>query len=399
MTFRFQRRVRLFPGLRLNVSKGGVSLSAGPRGGTVTAGRRGIYGNLGLPGTGLSKRSRLDRSKGGGRRANHANASRPGPARDGALELRWPLAARQPQVVDPASGQALEASLQAQVLAANRAAVIELGLARAQALQARQDDAIQVHRQLGPDFDPAEALMPAVDESRRPPTSLAATPPSPWWRLIPPIFQRRQQRYEQARQAHEQALRRFAAERAEARAVVEDQLERARQAEEGAREALLSALIEGLDFPFDTEACFAFDGDVLNLDIDLPGEDDLPAIEHGFNQRSLEPTEKPLSARAVRLNYARHVHALAILLAGIALRSLPSLALVRLSGFRPAMNPATGRQQEECLFSILVDRAGWEAIDPQRLGELDPMDVLAPFEQRKAMSKTGIFRPIEPLPA
>jgi len=64
--FRFQRRITLFPGVRLNISKTGISLSIGPRGLSLTISRRGIHLNTGIPGTGLSHRKRL---RGGSSRA------------------------------------------------------------------------------------------------------------------------------------------------------------------------------------------------------------------------------------------------------------------------------------------------------------------------------------------
>jgi hypothetical protein len=59
MGFRFQRVLRIFPWLRLNVSKSGVSGSVGPRGADVNFGRHGVTTNAGIPGTGLSYRSKL----------------------------------------------------------------------------------------------------------------------------------------------------------------------------------------------------------------------------------------------------------------------------------------------------------------------------------------------------
>lgn len=53
MAFRFRRRVRLAPGVRLNLSKSGGSLSFGPRGATLTLGPHGRRTTLGIPGTGL----------------------------------------------------------------------------------------------------------------------------------------------------------------------------------------------------------------------------------------------------------------------------------------------------------------------------------------------------------
>jgi Protein of unknown function (DUF4236)/Bacterial SH3 domain len=59
MGFRFQRRLKLFPGVRLNFSGGGISTTIGVRGASVTLGRSGAYVNVGLPGTGLSFREKL----------------------------------------------------------------------------------------------------------------------------------------------------------------------------------------------------------------------------------------------------------------------------------------------------------------------------------------------------
>lgn len=60
MGFRFRKSIKIFPGLRVNLSKTGASLSVGGRGASVNIGPRGTYGNVGLPGTGLSYRERLD---------------------------------------------------------------------------------------------------------------------------------------------------------------------------------------------------------------------------------------------------------------------------------------------------------------------------------------------------
>ena len=57
MALRFQRRIRIAPGIRLNLSKSGIGVSAGVRGLRVGLDSRGRpYGSAGLPGTGLSVR-------------------------------------------------------------------------------------------------------------------------------------------------------------------------------------------------------------------------------------------------------------------------------------------------------------------------------------------------------
>jgi hypothetical protein len=59
MGFRFQKRIAILPGVRINLSKSGASASIGPRGADVNIGRDGITTNAGIPGTGLSWRSKL----------------------------------------------------------------------------------------------------------------------------------------------------------------------------------------------------------------------------------------------------------------------------------------------------------------------------------------------------
>jgi len=60
---RFQKRLRILPGLRINLSKSGASTTLGARGAGVNIGKDGITTNAGLPGSGLSYRQKV----GGGR--------------------------------------------------------------------------------------------------------------------------------------------------------------------------------------------------------------------------------------------------------------------------------------------------------------------------------------------
>jgi len=60
MGFRFQKRIRIFKGLTLNLSKSGTSWTLGGRGASVNLKDGKATGNVGIPGTGLSYRERLD---------------------------------------------------------------------------------------------------------------------------------------------------------------------------------------------------------------------------------------------------------------------------------------------------------------------------------------------------
>lgn len=59
MSIRFQRRIKILPGVKLNISKKGISTTIGPRGLSVNTGKRGTYLNTGIPGSGISSRTKL----------------------------------------------------------------------------------------------------------------------------------------------------------------------------------------------------------------------------------------------------------------------------------------------------------------------------------------------------
>ena len=78
MGLRFRKRLRLMPGVHLNISKSGISTSIGRPGLTVNIRKGRARATVGLPGTGLSYSEEIRRSTG----------TRPPPAR-GSTRLPW----------------------------------------------------------------------------------------------------------------------------------------------------------------------------------------------------------------------------------------------------------------------------------------------------------------------
>ncbi len=75
MSFRFWRRIRIAPGVTLNLSKSGGSLSFGPRGAKITVGPRGSRATAGIPGSGMFYTVPLTGGKGKGRRSTSSKAT------------------------------------------------------------------------------------------------------------------------------------------------------------------------------------------------------------------------------------------------------------------------------------------------------------------------------------
>lgn len=61
MAWRFRKIFKIVPGVRLNMGKKGITgVNVGKQGLSVTIGKLGIFRNIGIPGTGLSHRSKID---------------------------------------------------------------------------------------------------------------------------------------------------------------------------------------------------------------------------------------------------------------------------------------------------------------------------------------------------
>ena len=72
MTWSYRKRVRIAPGVHLNLSRRGVSTTIGVRGASVNFGKKGTYVNIGIPGTGFYNRQKIL----GGRGRPHASVKR-----------------------------------------------------------------------------------------------------------------------------------------------------------------------------------------------------------------------------------------------------------------------------------------------------------------------------------
>lgn len=63
MAWNYRRRIKVIPGVYMNLSKNGVSTSIGVRGASVTLGKSGTYVNTSIPGVGLYNRQKLSNNQ------------------------------------------------------------------------------------------------------------------------------------------------------------------------------------------------------------------------------------------------------------------------------------------------------------------------------------------------
>ena len=59
MALRFSKRIKIAPGIRVNIGKRGISTTLGPKGASLNVNKKGVHLNSSIPGTGLSSRTKI----------------------------------------------------------------------------------------------------------------------------------------------------------------------------------------------------------------------------------------------------------------------------------------------------------------------------------------------------
>ncbi|NZA25500.1 DUF4236 domain-containing protein [Luteimonas sp. SJ-92] len=400
---RFRRRVTIAPGLRLNVSGSGLSLSAGPRGASVTFGKGGVWGNAGLPGTGLHERFKLSGSGPSARGDRRVPSQR---AIEAALLeeflscrpcLKVPLQGG-PIAMEDGAGNRISPEMEAVAWKHLRASLIDQVEARCASVREGIAALATLHHAT-PAPKPPLAHRPAPFAEPEPP--LPTPLPYHWlWKWIPWYRARIDRENEAARQMHSEQMDAWIAQRdAHARANAEAALRFAARDEGGDEglEAFLEWHLATLAWPQDTsvDLCVEEDGRRILLDVDLPEIEDLPAGTPELRSRTREVRIKPFSDAAKRRLYAAHVHAVIFRLIGEAFHVCPAAKTVVASGYSQRQDRATGVVRDEYLLSVTATREAWGEIDFKNIDALDPAVALERFELRRKVSKSGVFSAVE----
>jgi hypothetical protein len=153
-----------------------------------------------------------------------------------------------------------------------------------------------------------------------------------------------------------------------------------------------------IDWPYETEIDFDFGDDYTTLAVDvcLPTEDKLPTSRYQALKSLSKVSIKPVNATTKRALYRDHVHAIALRIIAEIFHRLPSLKNITLSGYIEGQDIATGHHEDQYLLSVKVDREQWKNINFEAPEVFDPLAALEQFELVRNMTKTGIFKPIEP---
>ena len=394
MALRFRKSVRLAPGIRMNFSGGGVSWSLGPRGASIGIGKRGTYLNAGIPGTGLSFRERLGPGAMGGSRAPTATSSSGkvsmsvtvGVEDDGTMifqdEAGNPLSSELVAVAKRQQGDSLRSLMQSKCDEINA-----------------QVDALRTLHHFAPRPTDHPVYQPSPFDDPRPSQPHRKTPG-----FLKKLFggagsvekenvraeeayRAALQDWEQAKEDHESAERRKSILMSQAAA-----------GKVTFMEIFLEQALQDIVWPRETLVSFEIQdgGARLVFDVDLPEIEDIPTKVAAVPQRGYKLSVKELSQTKVQQLYADHVHSITFRLIAEAFALLPTLSEVILCSFTQRADPGTGHETDQYLLSVGVRRDEWEGINFAGLETLDVVEALGRFKIRRSMTRTGVFRPIDP---
>ena len=394
MAIRFRKRIRLLPGIHLNLGKSGVSLSGGVPGASITAGKQGLYKNFGFPGTGLSVRSKLGS---GGSNSQPVVLSKESEQASFAVVLR--LHENGEVAIEDENGEALT-QRQLKSLRDQRGDFIRLWLEQSVAkLNFDYEASVNLHCETPSPTSPRWLTLPSFDE----PTPEVPQPKTV--RLIDRLLLRRRQiDLENAKrlEEYERELERWNTRANEHLQLIDGWRSLAQgvvNGEKAAMEAVIGNVLSTLPWPRETDVSFEFSDDcaTLDLDVDLPEIEDMPDRIAKVSARGIRVHFQKRTDAQIRRDYARLVHGTAFRIAGEAFASLPTVAQVAVSQFTQRPNPQTGDVVDDYVLSVRIRRSEWESINFTKLQDVDPAEALARFELVRSYDRAGRLREIVPL--
>lgn len=390
MAVRFRKSFKLAPGIRMNLSGSGVGWTLGPRGASVGIGKRGAHLNTSF--MGVSSRQKLSGPSTPAKRASNQSQA-------ALVSLTCAVHDDGSLTFHDAEGNAVSEHVVEAAKKQNKDNILAL-------IQRKCDDinagiqalsAIHLHT-------PSCASRPTFTDTPFPEQQPAAPrlrKPTILHKLFKKLMLRLEAQNADALSDFSALLKAWSNNQSHH---AQQEQERRRLIEEGIytsvsdMETWLEENLLDIGWPRETSISLEMleDGSCVLLDVDLPEIEEMPSAIASVPGRGLKLSLKDMSATAVQKLYMAHIHAVAFRMVGETFAALPKASTVVFSGYSQRPDKATGRITDEYLFSVRVGRGAWSDIDFGSLADIDVVEALARFDLRRQMTKTGIFKAIEP---
>lgn len=115
--------------------------------------------------------------------------------------------------------------------------------------------------------------------------------------------------------------------------------------------------------------------------------------EEPIQLRSGRLSSKPLPRSRIHQLYQDHVCSAALRVAAVLIARLP-IHSVLVTAVDDLLSASTGHLEKQTIVSVLVPRATWQRLDPERL---DPSEALRNFNHRMDFKPSRGFAAVDPL--
>lgn len=386
MSFRFQRRVRIAPGLRLNLSKGGLSLAGGMRGASVNIGRRGLYTNVGLPGTGLSVRRRVNKYSGlqSQETANNENSLDIQLIVDDEGKLRF----------EDSSGSSLPPSVVKLVRENYPDKILEI---QSKGVASINEAILQIetlHEATpAPEFVPLDVVLPLEAAPNRPQIRSVG-----WLSRLLGQEQRLNAKNQRLLSEHTEAMKAWEAMKSDHERAMENQSalnEAVKLGDPEAMAAIIDIQTDAIGWPEEFDAEFTImGGDSVSVRVHAPAFDTMPERRSHLPSRGVNLSIKRLSISDRRQLYERAIFGAAFRATGISFAVLPSVVTVCTEVEVDMPDAATGTIGTQRLLHVQASRDIWKNINFANLSAVDPASALGMFPITANQTKAGELKPI-----
>lgn len=388
MPIRFRKSIKLAPGIRMNFSSRGTSWTLGPRGASVGIGQRGTYLNSSM--AGFSNRQKLGGATTKSRNSDSNNVS---------IAISIEVNDSGDVIFKDEGGNILSEELIKVAKKQNGDAIRDLIQKKCDQINAQVEALSQIHLFTpDPAFPPSYQAISYEEVQPAKPTQIKPNIFNRWFKKSVEKIEAKnkgaQRQYENALAAWNADRLRFEVEQTARKNLIEN----AMKGEVSSMEIFLEETLQDIVWPRETALSFDIleEGRKVVVDVDLPEFEDMPDKIANIPQRGYRLSIKEISNTQVQKSYMRHVHAVGFRIIGEIFASLPTVNQVLLSGYSQRSSLRTGHVEDEYLFSVRVERDQWKNILFANLTQIDVVESLTQFELKRNMSKTGIFKAIQP---
>ena len=450
MAWSYRKRIKIAPGISINLSKSGISTSIGPRGAKVTIGPKGTYLSAGIPGTGIYSRQKIASATSSSKpsytsglysSSSYTSGSRSSYDEDFGVNMKMDSTGSLSFSFTDSLGRPITDETVKQRLIRKTKASPQYKTHLAQLTRMTHDEVNEETQkftelykkspELKRESDIEAALSRVVQKHYTPLLFSEAEPDKDevrkkleeeakekivhlfWWKNkpdrekyveenLPTAYANEMQAWMQRKDVFNKEQERIRKDKD--REYLVDYLDEKKPLElfltsnpdfiiEGLKEEDVKLNDEipggfGLDFSLDLEY------QTLYVDLDLPEVEDIPRRKAEYLP-SGNVSFKQKTQKEVQLDYIQCICGLAFLVAGRFFNVNCNINYIQISGFTQRVNKATGEEGDDYVYTVFFDKKSFSRLI---IDNIDPLLAMREFPCRIKASATGILSSIIPFP-